>query len=171
MCQFNYVIIKNKKSVSFLRNRDYSCFDIFPGGYKAFCGSRNGTCDCGSMVGSLSHTLQEEGRYPATLSAKDYRRALDKKIESLDQKPAFLPEDMASLMEELPARLPWKNMREFRYYRRTFQRLLEFEPYICFTHIFDRPENLRLVKTLRLSALRIGDLALLCQDDVLMIRQ
>lgn len=157
MCQFNYTIVKNKKSVFYLRNRGYGCLHLFPGGYKAFGGNRPGFCDCGSMVGSHSLTLKNEGRYPIDLFAKDYWRAIKTKESRIS--------------EEIP-KISWNSqIQEFQYYRRIFQHLLEFEPYICFTHIFDRPGELRLVKTLRLHELQVGDLALLRQDDVLRIRR
>jgi len=157
MCQFNYTIVKNKKSVFYLRNRGYGCLHLFPGGYKAFGGNRPGFCDCGSMVGSHSLTLKNEGHYPIDLFAKDYWRAIKAKESRIS--------------EEIP-NISWNShMQEFHYYRRIFQHLLEFEPYLCFTHIFDEPGELRLVKTLRLCELQIGDLALLRQDDVLRIRR
>lgn len=254
MCQFNYTIVKNKKSVSYLSKLGYGCFKIYPGGYKAFGGNRPGFCDCGSMVGSQSLAFKEEGKYPFQLCANDYWRAVkiqadffdevqkrrqspDFKAELQEFEDAFAPinerltelwekqysspdalgdpdtscfakdscfaEEKNALLKQqetlfaskdaafleartavfLEENLPYKrvapeinkykscnyNMQEFRYYRRIFQRLLEFEPYICFTHIFDQPGELTLVKTLRLNELHIGDLAMLAQDDVIRI--
>ena len=61
------------------------------------------------------------------------------------------------------------NMHEYRYYRRIFSRLLKLESCIYFTHIWSEPGELNLVNTLTLDQLRIGDLALLAQDDVIKI--
>ena len=61
--------------------------------------------------------------------------------------------------------------KEFRYYRRIFSRLLKLEECVYFTHIWDRPGELKLVNTLSLEELRISDLALLAQDDVIKIRR
>ncbi len=61
------------------------------------------------------------------------------------------------------------NMHEYRYYRRIFSRLLKLEPCIYFTHVWSQPGELNLVNTLTLDQLRIGDLALLAQDDVIKI--
>ena len=110
MCQFNYTIVKNKKSVFYLRNRGYGCLHLFPGGYKAFGGNRPGFCDCGSMVGSHSLTLKNEGHYPIDLFAKDYWRAIKAKESRIS--------------EEIP-NISWNSqIQEFQYYRRIFQHLL-----------------------------------------------
>ncbi len=63
------------------------------------------------------------------------------------------------------------NMHEYRYYHRIFSRLLKLEPCIYFTHVWSEPGELNLVNTLTLDQLRIGDLALLAQDDVIKICQ
>ncbi len=63
------------------------------------------------------------------------------------------------------------NMSEYRYYRRIFSRLLKLESCIYFTHIWSEPGELNLVNTLTLDQLRIADLALLAQDDVIKICQ
>lgn len=62
------------------------------------------------------------------------------------------------------------HMQEYRYYRRMFSRLLEYDPCIYFTYQDEEErEDFTLVKELRLSELRIGDLAMLCSNDVLKI--
>lgn len=152
MCQFNYTIVKSKKSVSYLRNHGHSCLNIFPGGYKAFGGNKPGYCDCGSMVGSRVLHPESNGANPFKLPADNSEGTPEKQTEGLS--------------------LPYiRSIREFLYYRRIFKRLLEFEPYLCFTHIFDRPGELTTVKTLRLSELKCRDLAQLLQDQVLKIRR
>ena len=64
-----------------------------------------------------------------------------------------------------------RRQKEFRYYRRIFSRLLKSEDCVYFTHIWDRPGELQLVNTLALQELRISDLALLAENDVIRIRR
>lgn len=64
-------------------------------------------------------------------------------------------------------------MREYRYYRRIFCGLLKYDPCIYFTYTDEDEKertDFRLVKSLTLDELRIGDLAMLCSYDVLKIR-
>lgn len=181
MCQFNYTIVKSKKSVSYLRNHGYSCLDIFPGGYKAFGGNKPGYCDCGSMVGSQSFDAKNKDIYPSKLPADNSHATPGNPVFPQNETTV---EILSGLKPQagIPAGIPrpksegisWpyiRSIREFLYYRRIFKRLLEFEPYICFTHIFDKPGELTTVKTLRLSELECRDLALLGQDQVLKIRR
>lgn len=61
------------------------------------------------------------------------------------------------------------NMREYRYYRRLFSRLLKYEPCIYFSYRTEEQFHFSLVRSIPLSELRIGDLAMLCSNDVLKI--
>lgn len=66
-------------------------------------------------------------------------------------------------------------LQNYLYYHRLFSRLLRYQPYIFFTYDDDelpkeeRQKEFKLVKTIRFENLRIGDLALLCNKDVLKI--
>ena len=101
---------------------------------------------------------------------------LRKKLDELVQKDFVLsyavqtpPEIVMQMLTEIKSSN--YNMHEFRYYRRIFSRLLKLEPCIYFTHVWSEPGELNLVNTLTLDQLRIGDLALLAQDDVIKICQ
>lgn len=64
------------------------------------------------------------------------------------------------------------NMQEYRYYRRIFSRLLRYAPYIYFTYQDEEERKaFTLVKELSLNELRIGDLAMLCSNDMLKIHR
>ena len=66
-------------------------------------------------------------------------------------------------------------LQNYLYYHRLFSRLLRYQPYIFLTYANDelpkeeRKKEFKLVKTIRFENLRIGDLALLCNKDVLKI--
>lgn len=60
-------------------------------------------------------------------------------------------------------------MREYRYYRRLFSRLLRYEPCIYFSYRAEEQFQFSLVRAVPLNELRIGDLAMLCSNDVLKI--
>ena len=66
-------------------------------------------------------------------------------------------------------------LQNYLYYHRLFSRLLRYEPYIFLTYEDEelpkeeRKKEFKLVKTIRVENLRIGDLALLCNKDVLKI--
>lgn len=66
-------------------------------------------------------------------------------------------------------------LQNYLYYHRLFSRLLRYQPYIFLTYDDaelskeERKKEFKLVKTIRFDHLRIGDLALLCNKDVLKI--
>ncbi|MDE7210460.1 MAG: hypothetical protein K2O03_03320, partial [Lachnospiraceae bacterium] len=70
----------------------------------------------------------------------------------------------------------WNSLlQNYLYYHRLFSRLLRYQPYIFFTYEDEelpkeeRKKEFKLVRTIRFENLRIGDLALLCNKDVLKI--
>lgn len=66
-------------------------------------------------------------------------------------------------------------LQNYLYYHRLFSRLLKYQPYIFLTYDNaelpkeERKKEFKLIKTIRFDKLRIGDLALLCNKDVLKI--
>lgn len=62
------------------------------------------------------------------------------------------------------------DLKEYLYYHRLFSKFLRYKPYIYFTYLDEEErKEFKLVHTISLNDLRIGDLALLCANDVLKI--
>ena len=62
------------------------------------------------------------------------------------------------------------HIKEYIYYYTIFLELLKFEPYIYFTYLDEEErKEFKLVNTIQLDDLQIGDLALLCSNDVIKI--
>lgn len=106
---------------------------------------------------------------------------LDRKIEKFEQDKVFFwaylycglgrhstPEELYKKQQRINSCN--YNMQNYRYYRRIFSRLLKYDPCIYFTYQDEAErEDFTLVRELPLSELRIGDLAMLCSNDVLKI--
>lgn len=254
----NLIHVKSSEAAAFLEKRGYG--QTRDGqlikGWKCYCQWRQ--CESlrpdvksdGSLVGSRSQVLLEEGKYPYELSAADYKRALGKEYdfleqvileqnedgfaekenrraeycfrrakvksakfpfaqdtgilgdaqrERLDEEDIILRQKIRELEKDevfvwacmysgidgrsmyTPEQLREKQQRivssnyqmwEYRYYRRLFRTLLKYDPCVYFTYT-DEDErertDFRLVKSLTLDELKIGDLAMLCSYDVLKI--
>ena len=87
---------------------------------------------------------------------------------ALQISPEYVSETLLSIKSQKSYN---RDAKEFRYYRRIFSRLLKLEECVYFTHIWDRPSELKLVNTLPLNKLRVSDLALLAQNDVIRIQR
>lgn len=108
---------------------------------------------------------------------------LDREIDKLEKDKVFLCAYCYLGLGKHDVRMPEKlrekqrlinssnyNMREYRYYRRIFSRLLKYDSCIYFTYQDEEErKDFTLVKELPLNELRIGDLAMLCSNDVLKI--